>query len=150
MNTAHVTQSQDELFNQEFFQLATKMKPPLGPFTFDYKGFWGCDSHCTIEIIGNLVVCTEDTNNDGTSVTNLAEHIATRICYQFQLDPEKLVWVEHYPARGYQDTIPPTWDLAVFQRATPKDGITRLLKPKWSHLGQEGFQRLRTKHLPSA
>ena len=45
-----------------------------------------------------LVICTELENTPGTSVTNAAEILATRLC---QEDPtialEGLIWVEHSP-----------------------------------------------------
>lgn len=66
-------------------------------FKYSYTGFHGCDCVCDLEIYGNLVVCTERNDNEGTSITNMAEHLATDICKQFDITPSKLIWIERYP-----------------------------------------------------
>ena len=69
---------------------------------YDYKGFWGCDSCCEIEVHrrtdGKYVfIATELPDNTGTSVTNYAEHLATAMRRQYGLKPEEVIWIEHYP-----------------------------------------------------
>ena len=45
--------------------------------------------------------------NEGTSVTNMAEQLATQICQEFDIEPKHLIWIEHYPDRqdidGWKD-----------------------------------------------
>lgn len=67
-------------------------------FRYEYKGFHGCDSTCDLEIYNNLVICSERGDNEGTSVTNMAEHLATAISKQFDITPRALIWIEHYRA----------------------------------------------------
>ncbi|MXV82380.1 hypothetical protein F4Z98_03320 [Candidatus Poribacteria bacterium] len=67
-------------------------------FKYEYKGFHGCDSVCNLEIHQNLVICSSREDNKGTSITNMAEHLATAICKQFDITPSKLIWIEHYRA----------------------------------------------------
>ena len=67
-------------------------------FRYEYKGFGGCDCHCNLEVYGNLAICSERTDNEGTSVTNMAEQLAKAICVEFDITPSKLLWIEHYPA----------------------------------------------------
>lgn len=45
-----------------------------------------------------MVIATELSDNPGVSVTNFAEGLATLVCRRFSIDPEKLIWIEHYPA----------------------------------------------------
>lgn len=69
---------------------------------FEYEGIGGEPSHCDLEVVmGNggaaLVICSEREDNPGTSVSNAAEFIATRLCRQRpEIDPQRLVWIEHY------------------------------------------------------
>ena len=73
---------------------------------YNYKGFWNCDSCCDIEAHrrndGKYVfVATELPDNPGTSVTNVAEHLATAMRSQYALRPDQVIWIEHYPeAKG--------------------------------------------------
>ena len=71
-----------------------------------YRGFHGCDSWCDIEVVRvsdacTVVIVTEVDDNPGTSVTNMAEELATEVCKTFRISPHKLVWYEHYPAPGH-------------------------------------------------
>ena len=102
MATLYIAQSADEQENQVFIASTEPTEAPSGAFRYDYKGYFGCDCHCTLEIDGNLVICTEDDDNEGTSITNMAEHLAPRVCYNFGIDPYQLTWIEHYPERGRQ------------------------------------------------
>jgi hypothetical protein len=45
-----------------------------------------------------VVIATERPDNPGTSVTNAAEELASQVCQRFDIDPDKLVWIESYPA----------------------------------------------------
>ena len=68
-------------------------------FRYEYTGFHGCDSTCNLEVYNNLVICSERGDNEGTSITNMAEHLATEtISKQFDITARELIWVEHYPA----------------------------------------------------
>ena len=72
---------------------------------FHYKGFHGCDAKCGLEVIRHkdkdfdVVVATELHDNPGTSITNMAEGIATLVCKEFDIPPSRLLWIEHYPER---------------------------------------------------
>ena len=120
----------------EFIRLSTPIEPPEGEFRFYYQGFHGCDSFCQIEIHQKpgqvVIIATEDNDNEGTSITNMAEHVATRVCHQFKINPDHLVWIEHYPQRGYRGDIPESWDIVQFEQIRHQDGTFRLKHPKWS------------------
>ena len=146
MHQVIMTTSNDEQINRDFVRNTPPTEPPAGAFRFDYRGYYGCKSHCTLEIYGNLVIATEADDNEGTSITNMAEHLATRVCHQFQIDPLKLVWIEHYLERGHEwmhKPIPESWDFVTFQQiAESNDGAPRCLKPKWNPIAPDKVQAL--------
>jgi hypothetical protein len=87
---------------------------------YPYRGFHGCDASCKLEILSlvdgrTAVIATEVKNNPGTSITNCAEHLAYWVCIEFEIDPLRLIWIEHY---GYPSEtgphIPRTYDLVQF------------------------------------
>ena len=47
-----------------------------------------------------VVVATELPDNPGKSITSAAGEIATALLRDYQLDPELLVCIEHYPERS--------------------------------------------------
>ena len=133
---------------------------------FHYEGYRKCESHCLIDIYRFdtsdrvVVVATEADDNPGTSVTNLAEHIATYVCRKHDIKFEELIWIEHYPPRI--EHYPPrkdsalmpephgSWDLTWFtiDKAPianywhePK-GTEVLIRPRWNHLAVEMKDRL--------
>ncbi len=75
---------------------------------YEFKGLWSCDSKCRIRIYEGagpqsgmtVVLCTELEDNEGTSVTNYAEHIASEIMRLYNIAPHSLLWIEHYEYRG--------------------------------------------------
>lgn len=74
---------------------------------FQYRGFHGCRCVCSLEILSlgdgrTAVIATELQDNPGTAITNVAEHLASEVCDRFGIEPEKLVWIEHY---GYASSV---------------------------------------------
>lgn len=93
---------------------------------FEFRGFHGCQCFCSLEIVPatdghKVVIATELQDNPGTSITNVAEHLASAVCDRFGIDPEKLVWIETYgyPAPGDRER---TFDLVTFRKREP-DGV---------------------------
>src|SRR5437660_656662 len=91
---------------------------------FEYRGFHGRRGFCSLEIFPLLdgrtaVIATELKDNPGTSITNVAEHLASYVCDQLLIDPDKLMWIVHY---GYGSTTggDRTFDLVTFRRRTPE------------------------------
>jgi hypothetical protein len=87
---------------------------------FEFRGLHGCDSICSLEIIPvqagrTVVIATELKDNFGTSITNVAEHLASHACDRFEIDPDKLIWIETYgySAPGERQR---TFDLVTFTR----------------------------------
>lgn len=117
--------------------------PPTVLDCFEYPGFQGCRSVCDLELIPlsdgrTVAIVTERVDNPGTSVTNIAEHLASWVCHQFHIDPDRLVWLEHY---GYASTPIPerTFDLVKFSRL-PAGSMS------WSVLSSETLSRQTPAH----
>lgn len=114
---------------------------------YEYPSNFSGNAKCDLEIIRSpgrvtLVICTELEDNPGTSVTNAAERIATRPCHEDPaIDPEGLIWVEHYPERsaGPGRTLPESWDMVTF---TYHDDRT-FRRPEWRYTTVEAVQGIR-------
>ena len=88
---------------------------------FDYSCPNGLRGRCGVEvtplpsIMSTLVVVTELDDNPGMSVTNAAEHLASQFCARKGISPNRLLWIEHYPAKGEgRRTIRESWDFVSF------------------------------------
>jgi hypothetical protein len=87
---------------------------------YHYKGYWNCDAKCDVEIKKEqrkvTVILTELPDNPGTSVTNMVEHLATKIYHEFlsRTPIEDIAWIEHYPANRIRketfDKVMMEWD----------------------------------------
>ena len=109
---------------------------------YEFKGFHGCQSRCEYEVHaledgGSLLVLTEIEDNPGTSVTNMAEHLATDICRKENISPQGLVVVEHYPARG--TWVAETFDLVTFDFDWRQGRFTN---PRWQRLDRDRYTAL--------
>ena len=125
---------------------------------YNYKGIGGCDCFCELEIYENLVICTESEENEGTSVTNWAEHLATEVCEKYGIDPEKLIWIERYKDRGEYNRHNDTWaypedfSLVEFKQKKKTEWqagnlITSLFSaPKWRPLEKSVVEELIATH----
>lgn len=92
---------------------------------YEFKGFHGCNSKCDIEVYGNVVVVTEPDENYGTSITNLAEKIATDIINKYKIDRNNLMWFECYPKLHHYSEV--TFEY---------DG-SELCNPDWKRVSKE-------------
>ena len=79
---------------------------------YHYRGLHGFRAWCRLRIYRttekDIVVATEMPDNPGTSITNFVEQLAGMVCADFLIEPNRLVWVEHYPAR---DSEPENYSL---------------------------------------
>lgn len=115
---------------------------------YAFTGLHGCASHCGLEIDRLIdgrwvVVATELEDNPGTSVTNAFEIIATVVCRQFDIDPLRLVWIEHY---GYPSAIecgnPRTYDLVQFGVACTSARRWHIGSPVWKRMQDADWEAL--------
>jgi hypothetical protein len=69
-------------------------------YVHHYRGYWSDGGKCRVRIYREngqvpVVICSQLPDNDNTSVTNMAEYLATEIIREHAL-PTPLVWIEHY------------------------------------------------------
>ncbi len=75
-----------------------------------------------------VVLATALPDQPGPSITEVAEVLATQVAEQYSLDPEQIVWIEHYPEAqrpefggelpgGTFDLVEFTWEDSQAQRA---------------------------------
>jgi len=124
---------------------------------YEYRGYHQCESRCRIRVYelpgGALVIVASDLEgelaylgeNHGTSITNMAEHLAT--AWRKRYPGRPIVWIEHYSARGccwtrQGQTI---WQFGeTFDRVrfTWVNRRQRYQSPKWTHLGRAKVETL--------
>ena len=96
---------------------------------YNYKGFHGCDSKCDIKVYGNIVVATDPEDNYGTSITNMAETIATDIAKMHNIKLRNLVWYQCYDK--YND----------YSRVEFTISNGELTEPNWLKASRESIQK---------
>lgn len=86
-------------------------------FEYNYPGFFNSPSKCMIHIIKKDMhyICFEELieKNEGTSVTNISEQLATQIVNQMNLTPSEIRFFESYKYPNEPrtlDEIKYTWD----------------------------------------
>ncbi len=89
----------------------------------------GRQAVCGVEISNRIVVITELPENRGMSVTNCCEFLAAYVANSFNVDPNKVVWVEHYPER---DGLDETFDLVELRWRHTAHGWTVIGRPRWA------------------
>ena len=112
-------------------------------FIYHYNGQWGVPSQCGIRIIPKkahtIIIATELYDiNTGTSITKWNTHIATRLCSENNIEPDKLIFIEHTPDRGskldfYNET---------FFRVNLEWNGTKFVHPVWQQLSQNEVENL--------
>ena len=131
-----------------------------------YKGYHGVQSVCCLRLYqpkaadGSLdnpamlppavALFTEAHNNEGTSVTNRIEYLATSV-WEYLGKPEKPpVVIENYPNRGFYNSVrdkwqfPESFDLVEFDRQP--DGSFE--KPRWRRIPRAEAENLIGQSLP--
>jgi hypothetical protein len=79
------------------------MREPTVHESFSYRDVHRRQAICRIEATklsdGRVaVIASERSDNPGMSITNAAEHAASEVCRQLEIDPYQMAWIEHYPA----------------------------------------------------
>lgn len=92
----------------------------------EYKSVNGQLSYCNINVKGNLVIVTELRSNPGVSITNAAEIIAEKVCKNFKIKPEELIYIEHYQSEKSFLRTTDTFDFVEFDINNGK-----FSEPKW-------------------
>ena len=102
---------------------------------YHFKGAWDVPSFCGLKIIDKsdktIIVVTElyDTN-PGSSVTSWIDKLATELIRRFEIEPEKLILIEHNPDRKSSlEFFKETFDIVSFEW----DG-EKLINPSWKRI----------------
>lgn len=115
--------------------------PSLVDETYTWTGFGKWDSRCRIRIFHphpeQIVVIASDLGGDnGTSITNCAEGLATLVVRDFALDPVLLLWIEHYPYNRQEDPH------AEFSRVQFAWNGSKATNARWSPISQQEAEAL--------
>lgn len=105
------------------------------------NGFGKWDSRCRIRIFRphpeQIVVIASDLGEDsGTSITNCADSLATLIVRDFCLDPDLLLWIEHYPRNREK------YPQAEFSRVHITWNGRKATQVRWSPMSQQEAEAL--------
>lgn len=127
----------------KFLDKPWKLSLPVegGEELFAFKSHNHFDGICSIERISLpddriVIICEEVNGNPGISVTNAVEDIAFQVCQQFQIDPQNLVWIEHYNVYFIDE---PEWNLVKFNKIPPDDYFEG---PSWKPMTPKDWQQL--------
>jgi len=88
---------------------------------YHFKGAWDVPSFCGLKIIAKkdktLVILTElYDSNPGSSVTSWIDKLATGLIREFEIEPEKLILIEHNPDRKSSlEFFKETFDIVSFE-----------------------------------
>ncbi len=135
-----------------------KTRDEITPF----RGYWSSVGVCRIRVFEGpdrppVIVVTDLPENEGTSVTNIAEYLAAEVIarlfpHRFD-EPEPVIWLEHY-ARGTGGPLRPRpagmsdVDRVTFARWTPRPVVSQGVKrvtlgePSWAPISVEELERL--------
>lgn len=106
-----------------------------------YKRYLGCASRCRIRIYQDpertpVVIATELQDNEGTSITNMAERLASEWSRDEQTgQPTEIIWIEHYPA---ERLFKETFALVTFGR----DERGEFTTPQWQHITRAEVEQM--------
>ena len=116
---------------------------PFVDEVFHFRGEWDVPSQCGLKIVKGkeqtLVLVTEFyDSNTGTSITNWNTHLAKKICQEYDINPSRLIFIEHSPKMSsslsfYKETfdrVEFTWDGENFS------------DPKWLRIDKEEVMKL--------
>ncbi len=115
--------------------------------THQFRGLTGALAWCRIAVYRGedgsvVVICSEQPDNPGTSVTNYAEHLAREL-WERENRPLLYSWIEHYPAEA-RPNHGESYDLVTFQvagdefddviwRPRTRAAVEKLLQSDGSH-----------------
>ena len=135
---------------------------------FSYTGYWTVPSRCRLRLFvppnednrdNYIALFTDDKDAEGTSITSAAEALSIAVCRQFNLPPERTVFIEHYDFRhlpGGHNELGETEVFARVEFAVPETASGRfdyihekiLGAPGWKHIDKQSVEILIGEPLP--
>lgn len=112
----------------------------MEPQLFAYKAP-GFDGICRIERVNLpnervVIICEQIDGNPGQSITNAIEHIAFQLCEQFEINPQKLILIEHYDTWFCNED---EWNLVEFENKPPDSAFEN---PIWHPITEKDWLEL--------
>jgi hypothetical protein len=105
---------------------------------YHFNGAWEVPSFCGLKIIDRkdiiVIIATElYDSNPGSSVTSWVEKLATEIITKFNIDPNKLIFIEHNPDRKSSlEFFKETFDIVNLEW----DGV-KFINPLWKRITRQ-------------
>ncbi|MVM42266.1 hypothetical protein GO730_38870 [Spirosoma sp. HMF3257] len=106
-------------------------------YTLDFKAPNGFPSSADVTIYRDIQLVVVSETGKGMSVTNAAEVIATEIVNRYGLDPDRMLFIEHYSDEQRTKPYGESYDLVTFTW----DGL-RAHNPEWRHLPLAEFNEI--------
>lgn len=115
---------------------------------FDLKGFLGLKNSYRLKIFRtpekDVVIATELRDDPEKSTSNTADKLATQVIDKFEINPERLLWIEHYPTlildssvkKERFDTVKLQWNGKKFSN------------PEWKNIQKEDVETMIFMKLP--
>lgn len=107
-------------------------------YRLEFRAENGYTSACNITIHRAIQLVIAEETGEGQSVTNACELIATEVVERYGLDPKRMLFIEHYPAKQ-RPTHGESFDLVTFRW----DG-KRFRNPDWKHVPPAEFYNIIT------
>jgi hypothetical protein len=93
----------------------------------------------------SIIVIVSDIPQSSMSVRSCASHIATMVSRDFNIDPQRMLWIEHYPKKTYgkknEHVIPETFEAVDFEWHDDN-----AIKPKWRILQPPLLDEIKAMH----
>lgn len=110
---------------------------------YEFEGQWDVPSKCGLRVgekngIHVFVVTELFTENPGTSVTNFCAQLATILRNEFDVPPDRFVFIEHCPDRGSRLEF----QQETFHRVELRWDGTRFNDPAWKPIPVEEVERM--------
>ena len=102
-------------------------------YRLEFRAVNGYPSSCNITIYRAVQLIVVEETGEGMSITNAAERIATEVVKRYDIDPKRMMYVEHYPAEQ-RLLYGESFDLVTFTW----DGKTAR-NPDWRHMPPAEF-----------
>lgn len=108
---------------------------------YDFTNWHGAPAHCWLRVFEDkdripIAIVTEMPDNEGVSVTNYAEELATEVQRKYGFS--QLRWIEHYPPRGRKLHSNEEFDLVEFKQDA--DGVYN--EPEWCPISKNDVEAM--------
>ena len=110
---------------------------------YEYKGQWDTPSKCGLKLIKKeeltiAIVSELYEENPGTSVTYWNYKIAELLCIEYNISPEKLLFIEHNPDMGSKlENYAETFDIVKFDITNDQ-----FSNPSWERISREDVEKM--------